>query len=155
MTLHAEPRAVRLPSITEVLAARNHPNRIPLEQLPATPPQQAASAEVPDTSVEEAPVQLYRRPLPRPVPPASLPSRPSDGGTGWAVAWERPAPDQLLQSLVQALNDVAAARRHQARVLVEQRIGSPELRMASVQLDAELIRLRAYVEVLSALEDLA
>lgn len=129
------------------------PTTRPLTKPVVVPIVVESDDEASETSADTVPTLLRRRPLPRPVPPASAKSRPSEGGTGWPLRQQRFASDQLLHSLVQALNDAASARRYQARVLVEQNISSHELRMASLQLDAELIRLRAYVEALSALED--
>jgi hypothetical protein len=124
------------------------------------------------TSDKAAPTLLRRRPLPRPFP-STAPANPSTEGNGWqrqrsaetaaaAVNARRRSgiefdthssgvsPDDLLRSVMTTLNDLVSARRNQARVLDRGGAASPELALAGVEIDAELIRLRAYIAALSS-----
>jgi hypothetical protein len=124
------------------------------------------------TSDKAAPTLLRRRPLPRPFP-STAPANPSTEGNGWqrqrsaesaavtvnarrrsGIEFDAKSsgvsPDDLLQSVMTTLNDLVCARRNQARVLARGGAASPELALAGVEIDAELIRLRAYVAALSS-----
>jgi hypothetical protein len=57
--------------------------------------------------------------------------------------------DGLLRAVATTLNDVFSTRRNQARILERAGASSADIALAGVELDAELIRLRAYIGALT------